>query len=68
VLGLKNRGLKPKTAEDRGGYLLRNTIAACVIAEPFFIDNNEDLKTAIDKRDLLVKAYANGIEAIAKSF
>ena len=68
ALDLKNRGLKPKTAEDRGGYLLKNTIAPCVIAEPFFIDNNEDLKTAIDKRDLLVKAYANGIEAIAQSF
>ena len=67
ALGLKNRGLKPKTAEDRGGYLLRNTVAPCMIAEPFFIDNNEDLKTATDKRDLLVKAYANGIEAIAKS-
>ena len=67
ALGLKNRGLKPKTAEDRGGYLLRNTVAPCVIAEPFFIDNNKDLKTATDKRDLLVKAYANGIEAISKS-
>lgn len=67
ALGLKNRGLKPKTAEDRGGNLLKNTLAPCVIAEPFFIDNNEDLKTATDKRDLLVKAYANAIEAIAKS-
>ncbi len=66
ALGLKNRGLKSKTAEDRGGYLLINTVAACVIAEPFFIDNNEDLRTATDKRDLLVKAYANGIGAIAK--
>jgi N-acetylmuramoyl-L-alanine amidase len=67
ALGLKNRGIKPKTAEDRGGYLLKNTVAPCVIAEPFFIDNNEDLKTVTDKRNLLVKAYANGIEAIAKS-
>ncbi len=66
ALGLKNRGLKPKTAEDRGGYLLKNTEAPCVIAEPFFIDNNEDLKSATDKRNLLVKAYADGIEAIAK--
>ena len=66
-LGLKNRGIKPKTAEDRGGYLLKNTVAPCVIVEPFFIDNNEDLKTVTDKRNLLVKAYANGIEAISKS-
>jgi N-acetylmuramoyl-L-alanine amidase len=67
ALGLKNRGLKPKTAEDRGGYLLKNTVAPCVIAEPFFIDNNDDLKTANDKRDIIVKAYAKGVEAIAKS-
>ncbi len=67
ALGLKNRGLKPKTAEDRGGYLLRNTVAPCVIAEPLFIDNNDDLKTATDNKDILVKAYANGIEAIAES-
>lgn len=26
ALGLKNRGLKPKTAEDRGGYLLRTNV------------------------------------------
>ncbi len=67
ALSLKNRGLKPKASEDRGGHLLKNTVAPCVIAEPFFIDNNKDLETAIDKRELLVKAYANGIEAIAKS-
>jgi len=67
ALGLKNRGTKPKTAEDRGGNLLKNTDAPCVIAEPFFIDNNDDLKTATDKRDALVKAYATGIEAIAAS-
>lgn len=67
ALGLKNRGIKPKTAEDRGGNLLKNTVSPCVIAEPFFIDNDEDLQIAIDKRDNLVKAYASGIEAIAKS-
>lgn len=67
ALGLKDRGIKPKTAEDRGGYLLQNTIAPCIIAEPFFIDNNKDLKTAVDKRDLLISAYAKGIEAIASA-
>ena len=67
ALGLKNRGIKPKTAEDRGGNLLKNTVGICVIAEPFFIDNDEDLNIVIDKRDDLVKAYANGIEAIAQS-
>jgi N-acetylmuramoyl-L-alanine amidase len=67
ALGLKDRGIKPKTTEDRGGYLLKNTSAPCVIAEPFFIDNNMDFKTATDKREVLVNAYAGATEAIARS-
>lgn len=67
ALGLNNRGIKPKSAEDRGGYLLKSTQAPCVIAEPFFIDNNSDLKVVIDKRDALIKAYATSIESIANS-
>jgi len=65
ALGLPNRGVKPKASEDRGGYLLRNTVAACVIAEPFFIDNDSDFEVANEKRDALVKAYAAAITAIA---
>ena len=65
ALGLKNRGERPKSTEDRGGSLLKNTNAPCVIAEPFFIDNNSDLKIAQEKRDALVKAYADGIVEIA---
>ncbi len=38
----KDRGIKSKQSEDRGGYLLRYTNAPCIIAEPFFIDNDED--------------------------
>lgn len=41
-LGLKDRGILPRHSEDRGGYLLKETIAPCVILEPFFIDNNSD--------------------------
>lgn len=67
ALGIKNRGVKAKNAEDRGGYLLNQTNAPCVIAEPFFIDNNKDLKIAFENRDLLVKAYARAIKAIARS-
>lgn len=65
ALGLRNRGIKAKTSEDRGGYLLRYTQAPCVIAEPFFIDNNRDLKVAERKRKALVQAYAAGIEVAA---
>ena len=70
ALGIKNRGTKPKVgthegrAGDRGGHLLQNTNAPCIIAEPFFIDNNLDLSNAERKFSLLVDAYVNAIETI----
>lgn len=67
VLKLRDRGVKPKTTEDRGGYLLKFTNAPCVIAEPFFIDNNEDLEVAAKKIKQLVKAYIKSIKEIAEA-
>jgi len=46
LLDNKDRGLKPCSSEDRGGYLLRYTKAPCVICEPFFIDNDTDYLNA----------------------
>ncbi|NOY65681.1 MAG: N-acetylmuramoyl-L-alanine amidase [Nitrospirae bacterium] len=63
-LKLPDRGIKPKTAEDRGGYLLRYTKAPCVISEPFFIDNDDDLAKAEENLDALALAYARAIEEI----
>ncbi len=65
-LRLPNRGLKPCTAEDRGGYLLRYTKAPCVIAEPFFIDNDEDLARAQEDTRGLARAYARAVEEAAR--
>ena len=65
-LKLPNRGVKPKTSEDRGGYLLRYTEAPCVIAEPFFIDNDDDLARAQEDLEGLAEAYAVAIEAISQ--
>jgi N-acetylmuramoyl-L-alanine amidase len=65
ALGLKDRGIKPKTTEDRGGYLLKQTNAPCIISEPFFIDNDSDLSIAETKRSTLVKAYSTAIEEMA---
>ena len=65
ALGLKNRGIKPRTSEDRGGYLLRNTKAPCLIAEPFFIDNDKDLETALKNRNELINAYVEAIDEMA---
>ena len=63
-LGLADRGVRPKAAEDRGGYLLRYTKAPCVIAEPFFIDNDGDLAVAREQFDALAAAYARAIDAL----
>ena len=66
ALGLKDRGIKAKSVEDRGGFLLKTTNAPCVIAEPFFIDNDQDLNTVEANHAELVQAYSNSIEAIAE--
>lgn len=65
-LKLPNRGIKLRTAEDRGGYLLRYTKAPCVIAEPFFIDNDSDLARAEEDIDGLAAVYANAIDEISQ--
>ncbi len=65
ALGLPDRGIQPRTTEDRGGYLLRYTRAPCVIAEPFFIDNDADLARAQADPDALAAAYAQAIEVMA---
>ncbi len=65
-LGLPNRGIKPMTTEDRGGYLLRYTQAPCVIAEPFFIDNDSDLARALADLDGLASAYAEAVDEISR--
>lgn len=61
ALGLADRGVLSKTSEDRGGNLLKNTNAPCVIAEPFFIDNDSDLAKAQANLDALAQAYADAI-------
>ena len=65
-LKLPNRGAKPKAAEDRGGHLLRYTKAPCLIAEPFFIDNNSDLARAQEDLDGLAAAYAAAIDEVSQ--
>lgn len=57
----KDRGILSRTSEDRGGYLLKATNAPCIIAEPFFIDNDKEFINAMDNSKELVKAYCNSI-------
>ncbi len=65
ALELTDRGIKAKTTEDRGGYLLKQTNAPCLISEPFFIDNNHDLEVAENRRTELVNAYVKSIRKMA---
>jgi len=66
ALQLKDRGIKSRTTEDRGGYLLKNTNAPCLISEPFFIDNDQDLEIVNRNYEKLIAAYAKAISNMAK--
>ena len=65
-LKLPDRGVKGRTAEDRGGFLLRYTKSPCVIAEPFFLDNDKDLARAQKNLNGLATAYVNAIKEVAQ--
>jgi len=64
TLNLADRGIKPKGVEDRGGYILRYTHAPCVILEPFFIDNNNDLEIVRNNYDAFVGALIKSFKEI----
>ena len=61
ALRLKDRGIKGKSTEERGGYILRYTNAPCILLEPFFIDHDNDYRTAISKYPELLRACNEGI-------
>lgn len=64
ALQLKDRGIRAKKRIDRGGYLLQKTHAPCIILEPFFIDNEDDLIAATYNKDRLAEEIVKGIEEI----
>jgi len=64
ALKLRDRGVQGLTVEDRGGFLLKHTIASCVIIEPFFIDNDQDYLLALSKYMDLVTALVNSIDGL----
>ena len=65
ALKLPDRGIKPRSVENRGGFLLKYTNAPCLIAEPFFIDNDSDLEHVNKKRKELVIAYVKAINKMS---
>jgi N-acetylmuramoyl-L-alanine amidase len=68
ALGLKDRGIKPKTAEDRGGYLLRYTNAPAVLIEPFFIDNDTDYQTVMNNYESFLQALEKSLDEASNLF
>ena len=61
ALDIKDRGVKGKSTEDRGGYILRYTNAPCVILEPFFIDNPDDYKIGKSMKNELALSLSDAI-------
>lgn len=55
------RGIKPRTAADRGAEFLRLTHCPAVICEPFFGSNDDDWKLATTHIDKIAIAIANGV-------
>ena len=68
ALELRNRGIRDKKDADRGAHLLKFTRAPCVICEPFFIDNDDDLAVALRRKKGLAAAYARAIDDAAGAF
>lgn len=62
-LNLRDRGVKPLKDNSRGGYLLKSTAMPTIIAEPFFLSNDNELskmiKTVNQKK--LIEAYFDSI-------
>ncbi len=68
ALGFRDRGIRPKTVEDRGGTLLKHTNMPVVIAEPFCIDNDVAFETVMVKYDDLRNAYIDTLVQVYKEF
>lgn len=67
TLNLYDRGIRPRSSEQRGGYILKNTNAPCIILEPFFIDNDEECKRmSIDWKRLAAVCRDSIYEVIEK--
>ena len=66
-LDLCDRGIKAKTTEERGGYILKYTNAPCILLEPFFIDNDDECKKMNkDWRKLAIACRDSIYEVIKK--
>lgn len=58
ALGLPRRGAKPRAEGERGGTLLWGTTMPTIICEPFFGSNRRDWQRAVERKEMLARAYA----------
>ena len=65
VLGLKDRGLKELSRDDRGGRLVAGTKPPCVLSELFFLSNEKDYAIGKAKQAAMAKAIVDAIKAYA---
>ncbi|EGU35072.1 N-acetylmuramoyl-L-alanine amidase, partial [Vibrio scophthalmi] len=68
ALGLRDRGIKSRQAEDRGGYLLRYTQAPCVIVEPGFLSNDYDFEILNERKAQYCQALVAAATEYARDF
>jgi len=66
ALRLPDRGLKPKTARDRGGYQLQQVSSPIVLLEPFFLSNPLDVARAKENWTLYIDAMISGLDQIQR--
>lgn len=67
ALGLRNRHTKAQRTHDRSGHILRSTFAPCIICKPFYMTNETDMKTGLERKADLASAYASAIDEISET-
>jgi len=67
ALGNHNRGATARR-EGRGARFLRETEPVYVLCEPFFIDEEQDLRRAQRRLPELIEAYAEGVRSYREHY
>jgi len=57
AVGLRSRGAKPISYRQRGWFFLYHTSCPAIIAEPFFISNDNDLRQALTNIPRLARTF-----------
>ena len=66
ALQLPDRGIKPVTAADRGGWQLKEVSSPIILLEPFFLSNFKDVARAREVWPSYIDAMLHGLDRIVK--